>query len=194
MPLSRQLWATGVPLVVCRSIGFLGYVRLQIKEHCVVEAHPDNEAPDLRLDQPWPALRTHLDKVDVSNLGTKERSHVPALTILYFYMQKYKQLHGSSLPKTRSEKDELRDMIRSSTPPDGDASGALEENYEQAVRLVNVCINCSGVPSQIQAILNDERCTNLTSEVSSLVISVLLIFNKYRFVEFIILDNVCSIT
>ncbi|KAF2888253.1 hypothetical protein ILUMI_17920 [Ignelater luminosus] len=167
MPLSRQLWATGVPLVVCRSIGFLGYVRLQIKEHCVVEAHPDNEAPDLRLDKPWPALRTHLDKVDVSSLGTKERSHVPALTILYYYMQKYKEMHGGSLPKTRSEKDELRKMIRTSLPPDGDTSGALEENYEQAVRFVNVCINSIGVSAQIQAILDDERCTNLTSESSS---------------------------
>ena len=33
----------------------------QVKEHVVVEAHPDNQGPDLRLDQLWPALQEWLD-------------------------------------------------------------------------------------------------------------------------------------
>ncbi|KAK4873522.1 hypothetical protein RN001_015551 [Aquatica leii] len=164
MPLSRQLWAAGIPLLVCRSIGFLGYVRLQIKEHTVIEAHPDNESPDLRLDQPWEALRTHLNQIDVSTLGTKERSHVPALTVLYYYLQRFKEKHNGSLPKARVEKDELRDMIRSSLPGDCDM---LEESYEQAVKLVNVCVHATQVPSYIRTLLDDEKCTNLTVESPS---------------------------
>ncbi|KAF5283368.1 hypothetical protein FQA39_LY04744 [Lamprigera yunnana] len=84
MSLSRQLWEAGIPLL----------------EHTVIEAHPDNESPDLRLDQPWPALRMHLDNIDVSNLGTKERSHTPALTILYYYLQRCREKHHGLLPKT----------------------------------------------------------------------------------------------
>lgn len=84
----------GIPLLVCRSIGFLGYLRLQVKEHTVIEAHPDNENPDLRLDQPWPALKEHLDGVDVEKLDTKERSHVPALVIVYYFLKKFRNAHN----------------------------------------------------------------------------------------------------
>ncbi|KAF5307842.1 hypothetical protein FQR65_LT18314 [Abscondita terminalis] len=164
MPLSRQLWTAGIPLLVCRSIGFLGYVRLQIREHTVVESHPDNESPDLRLDRPWQALEEHLNRIDVSTLGTKERSHVPALTILYYYLQKFKEKHQGLLPKTRAEKDELKDMIRRSFPGDCDL---LEENYEQAIKLVNVCVHATQVPSHIRTLFEDEKCTNLSLESSS---------------------------
>ncbi|KAK5640458.1 hypothetical protein RI129_011269 [Pyrocoelia pectoralis] len=163
MPLSKQLWSANIPLLVCRSVGFLGYVRLQIREHTVIEAHPDNEAPDLQLDRPWPLLREHLEQTDVPNLGTKERSHVPALTILYYYLQQYRNENGGLLPKTYSDKEKLRNMIRDSLPNENDI---LEENYEQAVKLVNVCVNCTRVPNHIQKILDDEFCTNLTSESS----------------------------
>ncbi|KAF5296155.1 hypothetical protein FQA39_LY12609 [Lamprigera yunnana] len=164
MPLSRQLWAAGIPLLVSRSIGFLGYVRLQIKEHTVIEAHPDNESPDLRLDQPWPALRMHLDNIDVSNLGTKERSHTPALTILYYYLQRFREKHHGLLPKTRTEKDELRDMIKASLPGDCDL---LEESYEEAIKLVNIGVGVTEVPPQIKKLLEEEKCTNLSVESSS---------------------------
>lgn len=81
-------------MIVGRSIGFLAYLRLQIREHTVIEIHPDNENPDLRLENPWPALKQHLDNIDVSKLDKKERSHVPALIILYYYLQKFKNTHG----------------------------------------------------------------------------------------------------
>jgi amyloid beta precursor protein binding protein 1 len=94
IPLSRHLWQKNIPLILCRSVGFLGYIRLQVKEHTIIEAHPDNENPDLRLDNPWPALQEHLDKINISNLDNKERSHVPALVILYYYLNEFKSIHG----------------------------------------------------------------------------------------------------
>lgn len=93
MPLSKHLWDLGIPLVVARSVGFLGYLRLQVKEHAIIESHPDNENPDLRLNQPWAALKEYLDGIDVEKLDTKERSHVPALVILYYFLKKYKETH-----------------------------------------------------------------------------------------------------
>lgn len=93
IPLSKHLWESNVPLVLCRSIGFLGYIRLQVKEHTIVEAHPDSENPDLRLTDPWPALKAYLDGIDVTKLDQKTRSHIPAVVILYYYLEKYKELH-----------------------------------------------------------------------------------------------------
>lgn len=96
IPLSKHLWELGIPLVVARSVGFLGYLRLQVKEHAIIESHPDNENPDLRLDQPWPALKEYLEQINVEKLDTKERSHVPALVILYYFLKKFKETHGGT--------------------------------------------------------------------------------------------------
>lgn len=96
LPLSKHLWELGIPLVVARSLGFLGYLRLQVKEHTIIESHPDNENPDLRLDRPWPALRDYLDRIDVEKLDAKERSHTPAVLILYYFLKKYRESHGGS--------------------------------------------------------------------------------------------------
>uniref|UniRef100_A0A6P7FKS2 NEDD8-activating enzyme E1 regulatory subunit n=1 Tax=Diabrotica virgifera virgifera TaxID=50390 RepID=A0A6P7FKS2_DIAVI len=97
IPLSKHLWESDVPLIVCRSIGFLGYIRLQVKEHTVIESHPDSENHDLRLLSPWRSLREHLESIDVSMLDSKTRSHTPALVILYYYLNKYKELNGGKL-------------------------------------------------------------------------------------------------
>lgn len=87
------MWEANVPLVLCRSIGFLGYIRLQVQEHTIIETHPENENPDLRLTAPWPALKEYLDSIDVAALDQKARSHTPAIVILYYYLQKYKELN-----------------------------------------------------------------------------------------------------
>lgn len=95
MSLSKHLWEKNVPFVACRSVGFLGYIRVQVKEHTIIETHPDSLNPDLRLDKPWPHLKEYLDKIDISTLDRKERSHVPALVVLYYFLSKFNTTHGN---------------------------------------------------------------------------------------------------
>lgn len=52
--LSKLLWQLDVPLVVCYSLGFIGSIQVQVKEHPVIESHPDYVLEDLRLDDPFP--------------------------------------------------------------------------------------------------------------------------------------------
>ncbi|CAH0546622.1 unnamed protein product [Brassicogethes aeneus] len=162
IPLSKLLWEANIPLIVCRSIGFLGYIRLQVKEHTVIESHPDSENPDLRLGQPWDALKEHLDQIDVPNLDKKTRSHTPALVILYYFLKKYREEHNGLLPKTRLEKLEIKKMIEESIPSDEHGLNLLEENYKEAIHYVNTAVTPLKIPSNIQEILEDESCVNLT--------------------------------
>ena len=37
LPVARDTWARGIPLLVVRSYGLLGYMRIQLREHIVVE-------------------------------------------------------------------------------------------------------------------------------------------------------------
>lgn len=110
--LSKKLWELEVPLVLCRSYGFIGYIRLQLREHTVVEAHPDNDFHDLRLDKPFPALVTHMDSINLAELDNKDHAHVPFVVILYKHLQQWKTENEDRLPRTFKEKESLREMIR----------------------------------------------------------------------------------
>ena len=56
----------------------------------MIEAHPDNELPDLRLNQPFDELKNFCKSIDMSQLSDAEHAHVPYLVILYKYLIAYK--------------------------------------------------------------------------------------------------------
>ncbi|XP_063244767.1 NEDD8-activating enzyme E1 regulatory subunit isoform X1 [Bacillus rossius redtenbacheri] len=162
--LSKKLWDLDIPFVVCQSYGFVGYIRLQFSEHTVVEAHPDNEIPDLRLDAPFPELKRHLDSVDLETMGLKDHAHVPYVIVLYKYLEKWRGCHDGRLPCTYREKEGLRELIRSGILTDEEGVPQAEENFEEAIKAVNYAVLPTVVPPQVQKILDDDCCVNLTSE------------------------------
>lgn len=82
--------AYGVPIVVGRSCGLVGYVRLQVSGHEVIESRPESEVPDLRLSRPFPALLALADRCDLASLDSLEHSHVPYPIILIKALQLWK--------------------------------------------------------------------------------------------------------
>lgn len=148
MKLSNLLWNLNIPLISCKSVGFIGSARVQVKEYCVIETHPDNKHHDLRLEEPFESLREHCDKIE---LGTK----VPWLVILFKHLEKYKNKYDGKIPQTYKEKSELREIIRASMTAD-------EENFEEAIKAVNSSFGGGKPSSALQNILNDDYCTKLT--------------------------------
>ncbi|XP_017844332.1 nedd8-activating enzyme E1 regulatory subunit [Drosophila busckii] len=149
LQLANRLWESNVPLVYCRSLGMLGSIRLQLKEHCIVEAHPDNRQFDLRLEHPFDALREHLESTEVT-------SKVPWLLVLYKYLKLWQkeQGDGKQAPSTYKEKTTLRELIRAAMQTD-------EENYEEAIKAVNTAFGAGMVPKALKAIFEDDACEQL---------------------------------
>ncbi|KAH8390523.1 hypothetical protein KR215_003825, partial [Drosophila sulfurigaster] len=147
--LANRLWESNVPFVYCRSLGMLGTIRLQLKEHCVVEAHPDNRQYDLRLEQPFEALHDHLEATEVTN-------KVPWLLVLYKYLKVWQKQQGDGrqAPTNYKEKTKLREAIREEMKSD-------EENYEEAIKAVNTAFGAGVVPSSLKAIFDDDACEQL---------------------------------
>lgn len=81
-------------------------------------------------------------------------------------------LVAGAAPKTRSEKNELRSLIENSLNLKGEE--IMEENYLQATKLINTSIGTANVPSNVEAILSDSKCKNLTEEVLEIVDDFLL--------------------
>lgn len=150
--LSTILWDLNIPFVFCRTVGFFGTARLQLKEHCIVETHPDNKQIDLRLAEPFDTLRKHLDE---SELSLK----VPWLVVLHKFLTKWKEAHDGRVPSTYKDKCELKQLISLAMTKD-------EINYEEAIKAVNSCFGGGKPSSELMVIFNDDSCQKLTKEVS----------------------------
>uniref|UniRef100_A0A8C0EDL1 NEDD8-activating enzyme E1 regulatory subunit n=1 Tax=Bubo bubo TaxID=30461 RepID=A0A8C0EDL1_BUBBB len=145
--LAELLWNSNIPLLVCRTYGLVGYMRVIIKEHTVVESHPDNTLEDLRLDKPFPELREHIQSYDLDHMDKKNRDSVKKTWQMTFF---------------GAEPHLSRGILKNEngTPED-------EENFEEAIKNVNTALNTTEIPRCIEEIFNDDRCINLTEQSPS---------------------------
>ncbi|KAL3198134.1 hypothetical protein MRX96_014476 [Rhipicephalus microplus] len=165
LALAARLWDANVPLLVCRSYGFIGYMRLQMNEHPVVETHPDNDFDDLRLDRPFPALRAFVDSINMAELKDKEHSHTPYVVILLKALDEWQRQNSmQALPKSSQEKQAFKALIKGWIRPKGDQGSEDEENFEEAIKAVNKSLNPTEVPHQVKRLFEEEACLNITAE------------------------------
>jgi len=169
--LARRCEEANVPLLAARVAGFFGYLRLQVREHAVVETHPDAVAPDLRLDQPWPALLDWLDhEADrMESMDLKEHGHTPYLVILHSALRVWAAEHGGGFPRNYAEKKQLRAAVlagvrRREEEPE---LAEDEENFEEAGKAVNTAVVRTVVPDNTRAIIQDPAAENISTSSSN---------------------------
>ncbi|KAG6441028.1 hypothetical protein O3G_MSEX001650 [Manduca sexta] len=167
LSLSQHLWDINVPFMLCRSVGFLGSLRIQMKEHTVIEIHPDNDQPDLRLDVPFPALVEYLDGVDLESAELKDHAHIPWIVFLYKAVQKWQTSYQNMWPMSRKEKNDIRNILHEFMKIDNCGVPIYQENIEEAMKAVNTALVPTFLPSRIQELIYSSAATNLTKESSS---------------------------
>ena len=83
-------------------------------EHTVTQAKlADKILRDLRITDPFPALKELADSYDLSSLSDAEHSHVPFAIILIKATQKWKEDVNEILPSNIAEKDQFKEIIKS---------------------------------------------------------------------------------
>ncbi|XP_047385790.1 NEDD8-activating enzyme E1 regulatory subunit isoform X2 [Sciurus carolinensis] len=147
-----------------RTYGLVGYMRIIIKEHPVIESHPDNALEDLRLDKPFPELREHFQSYDLDHMEKKDHSHTPWIVIVAKYLAQWYSETNGRIPKTYKEKEDFRDLIRQGILKNENGTPEDEENFEEAIKNVNTALNTTQIPSSIEDIFNDDRCINITRQ------------------------------
>lgn len=167
LKLSKLLWDHAIPLVICNSYGMFGYLRIVIKEHTIVESHPDDVIPDLRLDVPFEDLITYCDHIDMEKLSKKDHMHTPWLVLIYKYLQQWKQEHEGNGPKNYKEKKEFKELIRSGILKNENGIPENEDNFDEAINRVNTALVPSKVPSDVLTLFEDNRCINMNTESKS---------------------------
>uniref|UniRef100_A0A8C7UIJ2 NEDD8-activating enzyme E1 regulatory subunit n=1 Tax=Oncorhynchus mykiss TaxID=8022 RepID=A0A8C7UIJ2_ONCMY len=141
--LGSVLWNANVPFLVCRTYGLVGYMRLVVKEHTVIESHPDNALEDLRLDQPFAELKSHIQSYDLEGMGKK---------------------HNFQLPKNYKEKEAFKQLIRQGILKNEKGTPEVEENFEEAIKNVNTALNPTKISNGVDDLFNGEQCNDITSQ------------------------------
>ncbi|CAO3683034.1 unnamed protein product [Umbelopsis vinacea] len=160
LKLSGICQATNTPLFLVQCLGFTGLFRIQAGEHTIIETHPENTS-DLRLDVPFPPLLEYITKFDFDKMDSAEHGHVPFVVVLQHYLQVWKASHGGNLPKTYAERNEFKELLKANM------RSIDEENFEEALANVWRLASPTSVPSDVQAILEDPSCENITKDSSN---------------------------
>ncbi|KAH8915221.1 hypothetical protein BT69DRAFT_1341572 [Atractiella rhizophila] len=135
LKLADICWNLDVPLVVLQSHGFYSALRVQARELCFIETHPDSYE-DLRLDSPFPSLIDFCKAYSSQSMDSMEHAHIPYVAILVNELERWKSSHNGELPKDFKERNELKASILKQK------RGNDEENFDEA----------------------DEKCENLTKQ------------------------------
>jgi len=165
--LSGACWPL-TPLVVCRSLGMLGYLRVCQGEHTVQEAHPDSAPPDLRLDRPWPALAAWLEAqhANLGGLSLAQHAHTPYPVLIHGELAAWRREHAGQMPANYREKKTFAQRLlekrrRRENNPEVPEE---EENFEEAARAVNTVVMETKIPESVSAILADPSAQHITAE------------------------------
>jgi amyloid beta precursor protein binding protein 1 len=147
---------------------FIGTIRLQVHEHYILEAHPDDTIPDLRLDRPLPSFVDYCNSFDLKSLTREEHLHLPSLIILYKTLELWQQeTSKTDLPRTRLEKDEFKkilDKISHHTAYDIHDKNKSLENFEEAKRTIPSRLVQTKLPSNIKGLFQDQSCLELNNQ------------------------------
>lgn len=187
--LSKLCWNINTPLILCKSIGFLGSMRSQIKEHLIIETHPDNVLPDFNLDKPFHDLKQYFDLVNLEDDSNLDKlSNYPYVVIVYKYLEKWQQdneFPSTRLPISYSEKKVLRALIddglkqvcrrrRARRNEQNEQLGSKTdvsdqvvpfENYIEASKGVNSCFSVSSkLPESVEAIFNHPKVSDINAQ------------------------------
>ncbi|KAF3332461.1 NEDD8-activating enzyme E1 regulatory subunit [Carex littledalei] len=140
---------SNVILVVARSYGLTGLVRISVKEHDVVESKPDHFLDDLRLHNPWPELKEFAASIDLNEKDPVVHKHTPYIVILVTLAEKWASSHKGCLPATRQEKKEFKDLIK------GHMLNIDEENYQEAMDSAFKVSVTRGISPELHQIIED---------------------------------------
>jgi len=149
-----------IPLVVARTNGLLGHVRVWCHEHCVVESKPSPEPQeDLRVFNPWPQLRATADAVALEKLDEQEFGHTAFVIVLIKALDAWRAAHSGKAPTGMKEKEAFLASIRAMSR---EGYGA-EENLVEAVDKAFLCYSERPVPQAVQDLLSDSAASTLTA-------------------------------
>jgi NEDD8-activating enzyme E1 regulatory subunit len=164
--------ARKLPMLVVHTYGFLGYLRLDLGEHQVIETHPDHPFPDIRILHPPATLRTYVDThySSLDALDSKAFAHTPWAVLLIKAVDAWKAANGGALPTAYQAKKEVKALVEGLRRP----SVQNDANLSEALAAINTALNVpvpsgsvakllSSARAKLSALVADQRLSSLAN-------------------------------
>lgn len=98
--LSATCHTNKIPLMIVRSYGLIGYCRVILQAHHIIESKPDSDPYDLRILNPFEELEEYCSGFNLSEMESLEHGHTPYIVLLYQAITQWRSTHNNSLPST----------------------------------------------------------------------------------------------
>ncbi|CAK4080337.1 unnamed protein product [Aphanomyces euteiches] len=163
--LASYCHGNAIPLLILHSYGLIGYFRLQVPDHSIVDSKPDAPWHDLRISQPFPELQKFADSFDLASLDSHAHGHVPYVVILIQSINEWKAAHGGQLPTGFALKEEFKALVQSKSR----GSFGHELNFTEAIdnAFKAYTLPKDIIPDEVHDVLNHARMIKLTQSTSS---------------------------
>jgi amyloid beta precursor protein binding protein 1 len=129
LELSSSCYINNIPLMIVRSYGFIGYCRILLQNHHIVESKPDSDPYDLRILNPFKELEEYCAGFNLAEMESLEHGHTPYIVILYQAIQKWRSTNDGVLPSNYKAKELFKQSIKEMA-----RDFNMELNYEEAVK------------------------------------------------------------
>ncbi|KAL7419270.1 hypothetical protein Q5752_006107 [Cryptotrichosporon argae] len=158
---SEAVGGPDIPLIAIRNSGFIGRIEIQLREHPIIDSHPDT-THTLRVDTPFRLLDDYARSLDLDNMDSMEYSHVPWVVLLVRARAMWLDQHSGQLPETSEEKAKFKAMLK------GLKRKGDEENFEEAESQAYRVWNKSEVPYEVQQLLQDPSVRDVSANSKNL--------------------------
>ncbi|KHN86272.1 Nedd8-activating enzyme E1 regulatory subunit [Toxocara canis] len=157
--ISDFLFERNIPFVHARVFGFVGYVRICVKEHTIIDTHTENLPPDVRLDRPFQELREMVDAIDLDSMTYEEHSHTPYLLLYLKALELWrKELNDEScFPDDYKKRKHFETVFMSLRRPQPDTDSLDEENFVEGRTALARSMRITTVPSDVRELLEHRK-------------------------------------
>jgi len=149
--------------MVLQSYGLLGRMRTVLREHLVIESHPDNDRYDLYIHPAqWPAfpqLQQYCEEFDLDSkeMSDEAHAHVPYLVVLVQHMKKWMKEHNGQPPLNYEQNKQFKELIRQASRNINE-----EENFQEAVDYAHRAYQKPQVDHLVAQVFSDAKAAVLT--------------------------------
>ncbi|KAJ9128204.1 hypothetical protein QFC24_000496 [Naganishia onofrii] len=162
LALSDLIWSASdnesmtpdISLITVRNSGFVGKMRVQYRQHCIVDTHPDS-THTLRLDQPFQELKDFALGLDMESMDSMEHSHIPYVILLVRALERFKA--GGNAEVTYDNMDAFKETLLT------ERRALDEENFEEAESQAFRVASKTEIPENIVSLFASSQCENISS-------------------------------
>jgi len=157
--LAEYLYSKRVPLLSLRTNGFLGSLRLQLPELCVIESHADDDRTDLYCHpeqlEIFPELKEFFLSYDLNSKDSAYIEDIPAPAIMAQKTLEYVEKNGK-LPQGFSEGNAFKQELKKGM--------THTENFLQASKSLHLAYDIPRIGGDVEAVLKDPAGEKPTKE------------------------------